>query len=562
MSRLLLSPDEHRVINFLAGMSSHESLKSIPINFIVDNKIAYLFWKSWSEKESGLHGKGLDKIRKKYQKVSYLLEEVVALSELFRGNKINFMIFKTIRHPQCDIADIDIVIEKDKLDRVKSLLLRNGYTNIQPWGDRDRNFVKSDVNGVGVALDIHIEEEFANEHAFKIGDVLNDAIWVDGICVPSLENDLLISISHLVWHSIARSHHRGILLSDVLYLVTLLERCNSEVVLRKIEKTWFRTLFFHYIYLVNTIYKSLYGVDINSPLVKIADELHTNSKLLKFLSKAETKKIKLPYNSIIYRNFCFVYKLFYDIRYFNWKEVIRNISTGLFYPIISNFHFAISLLKRKRLLICFTGIDGTGKTTHATKIIERFKSMGIPSQYVWCNWDPKISLPFMAFIYLITGYRRKNYHKNRILRKIWNYIVIIDFLYIYLFKVKIPLLIGKNVICDRYIYDTIADLIYDRLYNERASKILLKLIPKPDLIFMLDVPEEISILRKDDTKDAVNIKEYDDVIDYLKIHRNMYLKIAKSLKIPIIDTTKDFRELHEKIYKQVLYAYKRVRLTK
>jgi len=33
------------------------------------------------------------------------------------------------------------------------------------------------------------------------------------------------------------------------------------------------------------------------------------------------------------------------------------------------------------------------------------------------------------------------------------------------------------------------------------------------------------------------------------------LEVANSLKIPIIDATKDFEELHEKIYKQVLYAY-------
>lgn len=179
--------------------------------------------------------------------------------------------------------------------------------------------------------------------------------------------------------------------------------------------------------------------------------------------------------------------------------------------------------------------------------------MGIPSQYVWCNWDPKISLPFMAFIYLVTGgYRRKDYYKSRILRKIWNYIVIFDFLCIYLFKVKIPLLIGKNVVCDRYVYDMIADLMYDGLYSKRASRILLKAIPKPDLVFMLDVPEEVSDLRKDDTKDSVNIKESDNAIDYLKIHRKDYLQIAESLNIPVIDATREFDELHEEIYLKAL----------
>ena len=243
----------------------------------------------------------------------------------------------------------------------------------------------------------------------------------------------------------------------------------------------------------------------------------------------------------------------------NFKEIIEGIlgePPYYSFPIVAPIRCLFRFLKRKRILVCFTGIDGTGKTTHATKIVKRFKKMGIPCQYVWCNWVPRISYPFMALIYLITGgYRRKDYHKSRILRRIWNYIVIFDFIYLYLLKVKLPLLIGKNVVCDRYVYDMIADLIYDGLYSERASKILLKLVPKPDLVFMLDVPEDISYLRKKDTKDAINIKDSDDAIDYLRIHRNAYLKIAESLKIPVIDATEDFEELHEKIYKQVLYAY-------
>ena len=114
---------------------------------------------------------------------------------------------------------------------------------------------------------------------------------------------------------------------------------------------------------------------------------------------------------------------------------------------------------------------------------------------------------------------------------------------------------SKSVICDRYTYDLIVSLKYNGLYNERASNILLKLIPKPDLRFMLDIPEDVSNVRKDDTKDAVNIKQSDSATDYLRSHRKTFLYIAKSLNIPVIDGTKDFEELNEEFYNQIIQTY-------
>gem|GEM_PF-615991 len=532
-------------------------LKKLPIDFIIKNKISYLFYEktrfifeSRQEKE-----KKLELIYNKHEQVKCLIEEVYNLSNLFKNNNIDFAIFKTIRVPQCDITDIDIIVRREQLNKVKTLLCQHGYINCQPWGSAERNFVKSNKNTIGIILDIHTEEEFENEHTFRIKNILDDIIWEDGIYKLSPETDLLVSISHLIWHNIALSHHHSILLSDILYLSSLLENCNLNVILDRIQKEWFYILFFHYIYIVNVIYESIYNEDIKSTIVEHAKSLHNQSKILKLLSRIETRVIKLPLYSRTFRIFCFLYKLFYDIKRFDFKEISRTISAAILYPILSNIRLIISSLERKRVIVCLAGIDGSGKTSHAIKIVKRFKSMGIPCQYVWCNWVPKISYPIMGLIYLIRGYRRKDYHKSKILKRVWNYIVILDFLWIYFFKVRIPLLMGKNVICDRYVYDAIADLMYDGLYNEKATRILLKFTPKPDLVFILDLPEDISYSRKNDTRNAVNIKDSDEPIEYLKIHRENYLKIAESLNIPILDATKKFEELHEEIYRQILYTY-------
>jgi len=209
------------------------------------------------------------------------------------------------------------------------------------------------------------------------------------------------------------------------------------------------------------------------------------------------------------------------------------------------------------MLVSFSGIDGTGKTTHINKLVNRFKDMMIPAQYARGLWSPKISYPFMGVIYLLKGWRRKDYHKSRILRKIWNYIVILDFIYIYLFKIKIHLLVGKTVFCDRYVYDLMATLMHDGLYNERASKIMLKLFPQPDLAFMLDIPPEVSDLRKDDTQESLDgWRMEEDALEYLKVMRENFMTISKSLNIPIIDTTKELNDIHEKLFNKVLETYK------
>ena len=47
--------------------------------------------------------------------------------------------------------------------------------------------------------------------------------------------------------------------------------------------------------------------------------------------------------------------------------------------------------------------------------------------------------------------------KNIFIQYIWIYAAILDLLRIYAFAIRWNLLIGKKVICDRYIWDTLID---------------------------------------------------------------------------------------------------------
>jgi len=107
-----------------------------------------------------------------------------------------------------------------------------------------------------------------------------------------------------------------------------------------------------------------------------------------------------------------------------------------------------------------------------------------------------------------------------------------------IFKVKLPLIFGKNIVCDRYIYDTmITDLSVDMNYSRdkvtNVLKNLLRFFPEPNITFLIDVPEEIAYKRKDDTPS----------IEYLRERREIYLDVGRKYGMIILDGSKRLEEL-------------------
>jgi len=62
-------------------------------------------------------------------------------------------------------------------------------------------------------------------------------------------------------------------------------------------------------------------------------------------------------------------------------------------------------------------------------------------------------------------------------------------------KIGFPLLLGKTVICDRYVYDLIAGLMTSDLLTNNFVKLLLQTMPIPHLSFFLDASEEVISVR-------------------------------------------------------------------
>lgn len=206
----------------------------------------------------------------------------------------------------------------------------------------------------------------------------------------------------------------------------------------------------------------------------------------------------------------------------------------------------MSTRKPRGMLITFSGIDGSGKTTYSKSLIKSLEKRGVQCKYVYGRLEPIILKPF---IYIGRKFLLKNkdifnnykeysttkklkIKEHKILSKVYFNILTIDY-YIQLFlKVKVPLLLGKNLVCDRYIYDTvIMDIAVDKDYSLNDIKLqidrLFRFFPKPAISFYIEVSESIAFERKDDTPS----------IEYLRERTLFYRFVSSEYEMINIDGT-------------------------
>lgn len=217
-------------------------------------------------------------------------------------------------------------------------------------------------------------------------------------------------------------------------------------------------------------------------------------------------------------------------------------------------------MKYKGLFICFTGVDGSGKTTQAKKLVKNLEKNGIKFEYVYARSRPIIFKPFLVIankIFIDKNHsknydKRTNEKKNALknhgtLSKVFYKIMIFDY-YIQLFyKIKIPLLMGRNIICDRYVYDTIiTDISIDMSYSkdEIIKKInnALLVLNNPEIIYLMDINEITAYNRKDDVVSP----------DYIKDRRVNYLKIADTYSMIKINADMEIGEIESEILNKTL----------
>jgi len=183
-------------------------------------------------------------------------------------------------------------------------------------------------------------------------------------------------------------------------------------------------------------------------------------------------------------------------------------------------------------LISFSGIDGAGKSTLIAALQDHLRELGVRST-LYTFWDNVVVFPHfrehMSFK-IFRGDKGVGSPDRPIRRRdknvtSWYITAVRMFLYLldaYSLRVAVSGSSGADVdfiIFDRYIYDELANLPLDRPAMRLYVKLIQRLIPSPDIAYIVDADPEDAHGRK---------PEYP--LEFVRANREAYLTLSRLVR--------------------------------
>jgi len=143
----------------------------------------------------------------------------------------------------------------------------------------------------------------------------------------------------------------------------------------------------------------------------------------------------------------------------------------------------------RKVLVTLSGTHGTGKSTNAGQCYYLLNRKGLRFSYL-VHQD--ILDPFGFIVRRaarVLGLSENELQKRRPVRVLWSLYLLLVYLPILGGGIFLRRLLGNSTVCDRYIYDTMVGF-RDYGVNIPVEGLLLRLVPRPDISFVLEAPEE------------------------------------------------------------------------
>jgi dTMP kinase len=189
-------------------------------------------------------------------------------------------------------------------------------------------------------------------------------------------------------------------------------------------------------------------------------------------------------------------------------------------------------VKKKGVFICIEGLDGSGKTTHAHRIVRHLQKNGFDAVY---TTEPSIGElgKFIRSSAVLEG-------KKRVPRVVEALLFALDRVEHLENDVKPALAEGKIVISDRCVYSSLAYQGAAGLDLEWIEEINRMALPA-DLAIYIDVPPEVVVKR---------IRRKKSVMETLETQRKVqevYMKYVENGQLVAVDGDKRKAEVTESI---------------
>jgi dTMP kinase len=161
------------------------------------------------------------------------------------------------------------------------------------------------------------------------------------------------------------------------------------------------------------------------------------------------------------------------------------------------------------MLVTFSGIDCSGKSTQIARLIHNLKQVGRRSICIWSRGGYTPGFMFVKHMARrMLGRRlpgpgqsqaRDRALSNSRISRLWLSLAMLDLILLYGVVLRWHQLLGRVVICDRYLDDTDLDFSLNFRDSDFHRMILWRLLravaPRPDVSFLILVPIDVTMAR-------------------------------------------------------------------
>lgn len=213
----------------------------------------------------------------------------------------------------------------------------------------------------------------------------------------------------------------------------------------------------------------------------------------------------------------------------------------------------------KTPIICFMGLDGSGKSTCIDYAYNQLKKEGVKVKVVRAAYVAVVTRGLIRLGKKVlmkehndeyADYKtyleslRKQASKG-IVYSVFSFLTTCEFKSQIFFRVKMNRVLGYTLLVDRYIYDNIvtcaANLGLGEEYMLKTMAGKWKYSPRADRIIYIKTPVDICFLRKDDTPDPL----------YLEIREPLYDIVAKRYGVVTISGEQDKQKMFDEVMDEI-----------